>query len=141
MEEGENQRDSVQVAGVLMDQVEDGGCHQKPLEGEHAMKVDEMDCVSSGAPRKTCTRVGRRCGLCGTGTGGKPPKKLMQDGNGSDHEAYGGSSASEEPNYDMWDGFGDEPGWLGRLLGPINDRYGIAGIWVHQHCAVWSPEV
>lgn len=141
VEEGENQRDSVQVAGVLMDQVEDGGCQQKPLEGEHAMKVDEMDCVSSGAPRKTCTRVGRRCGLCGTGTGGKPPKKLMQDGNGSDHEAYGGSSASEEPNYDMWDGFGDEPGWLGRLLGPINDRYGIAGIWVHQHCAVWSPEV
>ncbi|KAG5551283.1 hypothetical protein RHGRI_009638 [Rhododendron griersonianum] len=141
VEEGENQRVSVQVGGVLTDQVEDGGCQQKPLEGEHATKVDKMDCASSGVPRKTCMRVGRRCGLCGTGTGGKPPKKLVQDGAGSDHEAYGGSSASEEPNYDMWDGFGDEPGWLGRLLGPINDRYGIAGIWVHQHCAVWSPEV
>lgn len=141
VEEGENQRVSVQVGGVLTDQVEDGGCQQKPLEGEHATKVDKMDCASSGVPRKTCIRVGRRCGLCGTGTGGKPPKKLVQDGAGSDHEAYGGSSASEEPNYDMWDGFGDEPGWLGRLLGPINDRYGIAGIWVHQHCAVWSPEV
>ncbi|KAI8557813.1 hypothetical protein RHMOL_Rhmol04G0039500 [Rhododendron molle] len=141
VEEGENQSVSVQVGGVLTDQVEDGGCQQKPSEGEHAPKVDKMDCASSGVPRKTCIRVGRRCGLCGTGTGGKPPKKLVQDGAGSDHEAYGGSSASEEPNYDMWDGFGDEPGWLGRLLGPINDRYGIAGIWVHQHCAVWSPEV
>ncbi|XP_058211104.1 uncharacterized protein LOC131323363 [Rhododendron vialii] len=141
LEEGENQRVLVQVGGVLTDQVEDGGCQQKPLEGEHATKFDKMDCASSGVPRKTCIRVGRRCGLCGTGTGGKPPKKLVQDGVGSDHEAYGGSSASEEPNYDKWDGFGDEPGWLGRLLGPINDRYGIAGIWVHQHCAVWSPEV
>lgn len=141
VEEGENQRGLEQVGGVLRDLVEDGGCQQKPLEGEHATKVDKMDCASGGVPRKTCIRVGRRCGLCGTGTGGKPPKKLVQDGAGSDHEAYGGSSASEEPNYDMWDGFGDEPGWLGRLLGPINDRYGIAGIWVHQHCAVWSPEV
>jgi hypothetical protein len=41
----------------------------------------------------------------------------------------------------MWDGFGDDPGWLGRLLGPIHDQFGIARVWVHQNCAVWSPEV
>ncbi|KAL6975434.1 hypothetical protein U1Q18_024229 [Sarracenia purpurea var. burkii] len=138
--EGENQRNSVQVCGVLADQ-EEGGCHEKPLEDENALKIDAMDCASSGTLKKLRVRVGRRCDLCGTGTDGKPPKKLVQDGTGSEHEAYSGSSASEELNYDIWDGFGDEPEWLGRLLGPINDRYGIAGIWVHQHCAVWSPEV
>ncbi|PSR95700.1 Tat-binding like [Actinidia chinensis var. chinensis] len=141
LKEGENQRDSVQVGGVTPDQVEDGGCPEKPLEDENTTKVDKTGHASSNTIRKMRVRVGRRCGLCGTGTDGKPPKKLVQDGAGSDHEAYSGSSASEEPNYDQWDGFGDEPGWLGRLLGPINDRHGIAGIWVHQHCAVWSPEV
>ena len=70
-----------------------------------------------------------------------PPKILAQDMVDIDNEAYSGSSASEKFDYNIWDGFGDEPGWLGRLLGPINDRYGIAGTWVHQHCAVWSPEV
>ncbi|KAJ6727878.1 AAA DOMAIN-CONTAINING [Salix koriyanagi] len=83
----------------------------------------------------------RCCGLCGCGNDGKPPKRLVQDGGESENEAYSGSSASEDVKYDVWDGFGDEPEWLGRLLGPINDRYGIAGIWVHQNCAVWSPEV
>ncbi|KAK1321015.1 ATPase family AAA domain-containing protein [Acorus calamus] len=85
-------------------------------------------------------REGRRCGLCGGGTDGKPPKRLVRDFNDSNDEGYDGSSASEEPNYDVLDGFGDEPGWLGRLLGPILDRFGIARVWVHQHCAVWSPE-
>ncbi|CAN1335261.1 ATPase histone chaperone YTA7 [Linum perenne] len=103
---------------------------------ETRMKGDSVDII--GSPR---VKHGRRCGLCGCGTDGKPPKRLVQDGGESEKEAYCGSSASEESNYDVWDGFGDEPGWLGRLLGPINDRYGIAGIWVHQLCAVWSPEV
>ncbi|XP_039119762.1 uncharacterized protein LOC120256063 [Dioscorea cayenensis subsp. rotundata] len=86
-------------------------------------------------------KEGRRCGLCGGGIDGRPPKKLVRESTDSDNEAYEGSSVSEEPNYDIWDGFGDEPGWLGRLLGPIHDRFGIARVWVHQHCAVWSPEV
>ncbi|CAN0891298.1 ATPase histone chaperone YTA7 [Linum grandiflorum] len=103
---------------------------------ETRMEGDSVDI--SGSPR---IKQGRRCGLCGCGTDGKPPKRSVQDGGESEKEAYCGSSASEECNYDVWDGFGDEPGWLGRLLGPINDRYGIAGIWVHQLCAVWSPEV
>ncbi|KAA8523942.1 hypothetical protein F0562_010365 [Nyssa sinensis] len=137
--EGENQRDAAEVDGIPIDQVVDGGCHHKPSEDENATKVDKTNCAFTlGKPR---IKEGRRCGLCGGGTHGKPPKKLVLDAAGSDNEAYSGSSASEEPNYDIWDGFGDEPGWLGRLLGPINDRFGIAGIWVHQHCAVWSPEV
>lgn len=116
---------------------DEGVLSDKALETE---KVVEQDCASDTTMRKRRIRVGRRCGLCGGGTDGKPPKKLVY-GAASDDEAHSGSSASDEPNYDMWDGFGDEPGWLGRLLGPINDRYGIAGIWVHQQCAVWSPEV
>uniref|UniRef100_J3L2Q2 PHD-type domain-containing protein n=2 Tax=Oryza brachyantha TaxID=4533 RepID=J3L2Q2_ORYBR len=86
-------------------------------------------------------KEGRRCGLCGGGTDGRPPKVALHDTVDSDNEAYEGALPSEDPNYDMWDGFGDDPGWLGRLLGPIHDQFGIARVWVHQNCAVWSPEV
>lgn len=151
-EEGEDQQDAGEDVGNIKNDVEDGrsddqkdGCpvslEEKPSEGVNAAMVDKINCgsnVTLGRPR---IKQGRRCGLCGCGNDGKPPKRLIQDVGESENEAYSGSSASEEPNYDLWDGFGDEPGWLGRLLGPINDRYGIAGIWVHQHCAVWSPEV
>ncbi|XP_059662679.1 uncharacterized protein LOC132308577 [Cornus florida] len=139
--EGGNQSDAIEVGEVPTDQAEDERCHDKPQEDENASQLDKTNCVSTYALIKPRVKEGRRCGLCGGGTDGKPPKKLVQDGAGSDNEAYSGSSGSEETNYDIWDGFGDEPGWLGRLLGPINDRFGIAGIWVHQHCAVWSPEV
>ncbi|XP_051136311.1 uncharacterized protein LOC127254971 isoform X2 [Andrographis paniculata] len=113
----------------------------KPLEEEIPEKCEEKTNAIVVAGRKPRIKLGRCCGLCGGGTDGKPPKILALEGTGSDNEAFSGSSASEEPNYDVWDGFGDQSGWLGRLLGPINDRYGIAGIWVHQQCAVWSPEV
>ncbi|CAI0440943.1 unnamed protein product [Linum tenue] len=103
---------------------------------ERKMKDDSVDIHCSPGVKQ-----GRLCGLCGCGNDGKPPKRVIQEGGESEIEAYCGSSASEEPNYDVWDGFANEPGWLGRLLGPVNDRYGIAGIWVHQLCAVWSPEV
>jgi hypothetical protein len=151
--EGENSNDVVEVVGILTNQVEeDGGHHDgkdadlakvddKPLEDENAPKVDKAKCALSDTHGKLRVKEGRRCGLCGGRTDGKPPKRLIQDTGESENEAYSGSSGSDEPNYDLWDGFGDEPGWLGRLLGPVNDRYGIAGIWVHQHCAVWSPEV
>lgn len=86
-------------------------------------------------------KEGRRCGLCGGGTDGRPPKIALHESVDSENEAYEGPLPSEEPNYDMWDGFGDDPGWLGKLLGPIHDRFGIARVWVHQNCAVWSPEV
>ncbi|XP_073366668.1 uncharacterized protein [Aegilops tauschii subsp. strangulata] len=86
-------------------------------------------------------KEGRRCGLCGGGTDGRPPKVALHDTADSENEAYEGAMPSEEPNYDIWDGFSDDPGWLGRLLGPIHDRFGIARVWVHQNCAVWSPEV
>ncbi|GAY55848.1 hypothetical protein CUMW_167250 [Citrus unshiu] len=114
---------------------------EKPVECENAPKVDAFNPGSDSTLGWPRIKQGRRCGLCGCGNDGKPPKRLIQDAGDSENEVYSGSSASEEPNYDIWDGFGDEPGWLGRLLGPINDRYGIAGTWVHQHCAVWSPEV
>ncbi|KAJ4820598.1 TAT-binding-like protein [Rhynchospora pubera] len=107
-------------------------------ENENVLKVDR------DAMRKSEIKEGRRCGLCGGGTDGRPPKVLVRDLNAtheSDKEAYEELSGSEEPNYDVWDGFGEEPGWLGRLLGPIRDQYGISRIWVHQNCAVWSPEV
>uniref|UniRef100_A0A1J3J3C3 Tat-binding-like protein 7 n=1 Tax=Noccaea caerulescens TaxID=107243 RepID=A0A1J3J3C3_NOCCA len=112
-----------------------------PIQKEICNKVVDSICTSSDKLGKPLFQQARRCGLCGVGTDGKPPKKLMQDNGDSDIESHSGSSSSEEPNYDILDGFGDDPGWLGRLLGPVNDRYGISGTWVHQHCAVWSPEV
>ncbi|KAJ9153551.1 hypothetical protein P3X46_026978 [Hevea brasiliensis] len=142
-----NEREVVEVDGALVNEVEDpdeeghAEVNEIPLEVEKDAKADKLnhDLHTLDRPR---IKQGRRCGLCGCGNNdGKPPKRLVQDAGESERETYSGSSASEEPNYDVWDGFGDEPGWLGRLLGPINDRYGIAGIWVHQHCAVWSPEV
>lgn len=86
-------------------------------------------------------KEGRRCGLCGGGTDGKPPRVALHDTADSENEAYEGALPSEEPNYDILDGFSNDPGWLGRLLGPINDRFGISRVWVHLNCAVWSPEV
>lgn len=112
-----------------------------PIQNETCNKVVDSICTSSDRLGKPLFKQARRCGLCGVGTDGKHPKKLIQDNGDSDIEAHSGSSSSEEPTYDILDGFGDDPGWLGRLLGPINDRYGISGTWVHQHCAVWSPEV
>ncbi|KAL1202453.1 ATPase family AAA domain-containing protein [Cardamine amara subsp. amara] len=112
-----------------------------PIRNEPSNKVVDSIRTSSDRLGKPLFKQTRRCGLCGVGTDGRPPKKLMQDNGDSDIEAHSGSSSSEEPNYDILDGFGDDPGWLGRLLGPINDRYGISGTWVHQNCAVWSPEV
>lgn len=135
---GTEKQAEVEVDRVDYAQEKDEGVFSdKALEME---KVVKKECPSDNNLRKRRIREGRHCGLCGGGTDGKPPKKLVY-GAASDDEERSGSSASDEPNYDMWDGFGDEPGWLGRLLGPINDRYGIAGIWVHQQCAVWSPEV
>ncbi|KAF5728288.1 hypothetical protein HS088_TW21G00433 [Tripterygium wilfordii] len=146
-----NERIEEQVVGTLKSDLEDGGPHdsdnvlmdveQKPFEGGNAAELDKSNLASDDSLGKSSIKQGRRCGLCGGGTDGKPPKRFVQDMGDSENEVYSGSLASDEPNYDIWDGFGDESGWLGRLLGPINDRYGIAGIWVHQHCAVWSPEV
>ncbi|CAJ1957215.1 unnamed protein product [Sphenostylis stenocarpa] len=111
------------------------------LKDENAWRNDELKHASNDKRGHLRIKEGRRCGLCGGGSDGKPPKRLAQDNGESENEAYCGSSSSEETNYDIWDGFDDEPGWLGRLLGPINDHHGIARIWVHLHCAVWSPEV
>ncbi|KAJ0985985.1 hypothetical protein J5N97_004341 [Dioscorea zingiberensis] len=118
----------------------DDDLSNKVLENEDILKESDPKPPNDGVdvPR---VKEGRRCGLCGGGIDGRPPKKLVRESTDSDNEAYEGSSVSDEPNYDIWDGFGDEPGWLGRLLGPIHDRFGIARVWVHQHCAVWSPEV
>ncbi|EOA29712.1 hypothetical protein CARUB_v10012797mg [Capsella rubella] len=112
-----------------------------PIQNETCKKAVDSICTSSDRLGKPIFKQTRRCGLCGVGTDGKHPKKLLQDNGDSDLEEHSGSSSSEEPVYDILDGFGDDPGWLGRLLGPINDRYGISGTWVHQNCAVWSPEV
>ncbi|KAM7250767.1 hypothetical protein ACFE04_022650 [Oxalis oulophora] len=114
---------------------------ERPKESKNPIKLTDLNPTSNSILRKARIKQGRRCGLCGGGIDGKPPKPSLQDTGESENELYSASSASEEPTYDIWDGFGDEAGWLGRLLGPINDRYGIAGIWVHQQCAVWSPEV
>ncbi|KAK9907858.1 hypothetical protein M0R45_000045 [Rubus argutus] len=144
--EGGDQSEAIEAVGVPTNEARVGGCHDgkdsnlTELDEKVAIEVNnvKVDKSELGKPR---IKEGRRCGLCGGGTDGMPPKILAQDMVENENEAYSGSSASEKCDYNIWDGFGDEPGWLGRLLGPINDRYGIAGTWVHQHCAVWSPEV
>nr|XP_043627896.1 uncharacterized protein LOC122599445 [Erigeron canadensis] len=139
--ENENGCFHQEVIGVSGDGGEDRTFDVNHPPEDSTKKVGEDKYSPAHRPHKPRIKKGRCCGLCGGGNDGKPPKKLMHDGAGSDNEEYSGSSSSEEPTYDLLDGFGDEPGWLGQLLGPINDRFGIAGIWVHQHCAVWSPEV
>ncbi|KAL4580370.1 hypothetical protein LXL04_016561 [Taraxacum kok-saghyz] len=136
--EKQNQTPHQEVTCPPDNHVEDGAIHANHLEQKDP-KVNKYS--PTHRHHKPRIKKGRCCGMCGGGIDGKPPKILVLDGTGSDNEAYSGSSSSEEPTYDIWDGFGDEPGWLGQLLGPINDRFGIAGIWVHQQCAVWSPEV
>ncbi|KAK9152881.1 hypothetical protein Sjap_000361 [Stephania japonica] len=145
-EEEKHDKETSNAVGLPDEQENGGYCisklvDSKPAEDSNEMKVDKLKRLLSDKNDKQRIREGRRCGLCGRGNDGRPPKRLVPDGNESDNEAYDGLSSSDEANYDMWDGFGDEPGWLGRLLGPVNDRFGIAGVWVHQHCAVWSPEV
>ncbi|KAL2523552.1 P-loop containing nucleoside triphosphate hydrolase superfamily protein [Abeliophyllum distichum] len=137
----EDQNNVVEADCATRGDANEEECRGEPLEDETSKKLNGPKFDSDVVLSKPGIKPGRRCGLCGGGTDGKPPKILIQDGASSDNEIYSGSSASEEPNYDVWDGFGDESGWLGRLLGPINDRFGIARIWVHQQCAVWSPEV
>ncbi|KAI3708359.1 hypothetical protein L2E82_37527 [Cichorium intybus] len=142
-ESGERENQSLQqeATSAPENHVEDGSLHANHLQEEDSKLVNEDKHSPNHRQHKPRIKKGRCCGMCGGGINGKPPKILVHDGAGSDNEAYSGSSSSEEPTYDLWDGFGDEPGWLGHLLGPINDRFGIAGIWVHQQCAVWSPEV
>ncbi|XP_027342478.1 uncharacterized protein LOC113855167 [Abrus precatorius] len=131
--------EQVDNEGSLGKEVDD--INENVLKDANVERTDELKHASNDKRGHQRIKEGRRCGLCGGGSDGKPPKRLAQDNGESENEAYSGSSSSEEPNYDLWDGFDDEPGWLGRLLGPINDHYGIARIWVHLHCAVWSPEV
>ncbi|CAD5190665.1 unnamed protein product [Musa acuminata subsp. malaccensis] len=150
-EDLEQSEEGTAIPNLQLDDVDPGNClatslsehvDDKPVKSEDILKEDKpKPPIFDDKIARKHVKEGRRCGLCGGGTDGRPPKRLVHESSGSDNEAYEGSSASEEPNYDVWDGFGDEPGWLGRLLGPINDRFGIPRIWVHQHCAVWSPEV
>ncbi|XP_071730126.1 uncharacterized protein [Rutidosis leptorrhynchoides] len=141
VEEKENNSLHQEVSSIPGDHVGDCTFEATNPQDESTKKVGEDKYSMTHRMHKPRIKKGRCCGLCGGGTDGKPPKKLVNDGAGSDNEVYSGSSSSEDTTYDLWDGFGDEPGWLGQLLGPINDRFGIAGIWVHQQCAVWSPEV
>jgi hypothetical protein len=49
--------------------------------------------------------------------------------------------ANGTQDFNKADGFGAQKGWLGRLLGPLSEHVGVAGAWVHENCAIWSPEV
>lgn len=129
-----------QVEGVQQDEQMDGAPNL--VLSEEALNEGVGKSLVSDEKRGVLeVNEGRRCGLCGGGTDGRPPRIALHDTADSENEAYEGALPSEEPNYDIWDGFSEDPGWLGRLLGPIHDRFGIARVWVHQNCAVWSPEV
>lgn len=103
-------------------------------------KEEEVGVCRNDAEVGLSLAEGRRCGLCGGDSKGEPPKYLLPV---STKQRSSQSTASDRtsPGYSEWDAFGNEPGWLGPLLGPLDDRFGITGVWVHQECAIWSPEV
>eukprot|EP00250_Pteridium_aquilinum_P013052 c21101_g1_i1 orf=321-5741(+) len=96
-------------------------------------------CTDKGEVRLNLAE-GRRCGLCGGDSKGEPPNYLLPVST-KQKGAQNIGCDRISPEYSEWDAFGNEPGWLGPLLGPLDDRFGIAGVWVHQECAIWSPEV
>nr|XP_024382462.1 uncharacterized protein LOC112285693 isoform X2 [Physcomitrium patens] len=88
----------------------------------------------------------RRCGLCGGTTDGEPaadnPSEVA-DGQANGCVKPHDESCLADVTLDTKkaDGFGAGTGWLGRLLGPLGEQFGVGGVWVHENCAIWSPEV
>lgn len=87
-----------------------------------------------------------RCGLCGGTTDGEPaadnPAEVsVGEANGSLKPQDDSCLADVTIDTKKSDGFGTEKGWLGRLLGPLGEQFGVGGVWVHENCAIWSPEV
>lgn len=87
-----------------------------------------------------------RCGLCGGTTDGEPaadnPSEVPAgEANGSFKPQDESCLADVTIDTKKSDGFGPEKGWLGRLLGPLGEQFGVGGVWVHENCAIWSPEV
>ncbi|KAJ7535761.1 hypothetical protein O6H91_12G044900 [Diphasiastrum complanatum] len=84
--------------------------------------------------------AGRKCGLCGGGSNGELPKEMVlglgsfDDIKERDNSAVGSHTVQNTAAM-------QKSGWLGKLLGPLSDHIGVAGVWVHQQCAIWSPEV
>ena len=107
-------------------------------------KVKDQD-LSNNEETKLDLDEGRRCGLCGGNSKGEPLEFFMPSSSKdrSDQKKTHQKNGPDKnhPGYSEWDAFGSEPGWLGPLLGPLDDHFGIAGVWVHQECAIWSPEV
>ena len=85
-----------------------------------------------------------RCGLCGGTTDGEPAADVeVPVGQANDILKPQDESCLADVTIDTKksDGFGTETGWLGRLLGPLGEQFGVGGVWVHENCAIWSPEV
>lgn len=89
-----------------------------------------------------------RCGLCGGTTDGDPAAENpsvrevpVGEANGSFKPQDESCLADVTLDTKKSDGFGAEKGWLGRLLGPLGEHFGVGGVWVHENCAIWSPEV
>ncbi|KAL2653127.1 hypothetical protein R1flu_021255 [Riccia fluitans] len=86
--------------------------------------------------------LGLKCALCGGSSDGKWACELQsaRKFKARDTSNY---ATSKMPKFDVkeWGKMQVKKGWLGRLLGPLSARAGVAGMWVHELCAVWSPEV
>jgi hypothetical protein len=87
-----------------------------------------------------------RCGLCGGTTDGEPAADISSEvpvglANGNLKPQDESCLADVTIDTKKSDGFGTETGWLGRLLGPLGEQFGVGGVWVHENCAIWSPEV
>lgn len=87
-----------------------------------------------------------RCGLCGGSSDGEraaepPSDTLVTQGSVSSQLLDENCPADGASEGKKADGFGADKGWLGRLLGPLGEHVGVSGAWIHENCAIWSPEV
>ncbi|OAE19883.1 hypothetical protein AXG93_1130s1360 [Marchantia polymorpha subsp. ruderalis] len=104
--------------------------------------VKERPAKCASDTRRGIVSLGLKCGLCGGTSDGKWACELRsarktKARDGSQH------ASPKVTKYSVKEGskFQVKKGWLGRLLGPLSERVGVAGAWVHEECAVWSPEV
>ncbi|KAL3684933.1 hypothetical protein R1sor_002955 [Riccia sorocarpa] len=108
----------------------------------NAFIVKERTTKYSNDFKRGFASLGLKCALCGGSSDGKWACELrsarkLKARDASNYATPKTSRIDVKESGKMQ----VKKGWLGRLLGPLSARAGVAGMWVHELCAVWSPEV
>lgn len=80
-----------------------------------------------------------KCAFCGGGPDGEPPLDVLQKAAEVGRQAKGRARLRLAGELERREH--RRRGCLGPLLGPLSEKVGLAGVWVHRECAIWSPEV